>query len=143
MLKKRWNYFISCGLNLESNNLLLTQLIYVNTFSVVGISFFFIFGMIHLFYGKHYLGILEIIIACAGVLNIYFLKKTLNYKTAGSTILFVMLIALIGFLLDGGYQNTGIFWFYTFPLLAFFLKGKKLGFYWVVVLYILTIFLTM
>jgi len=45
------------------------------------------------------------------------------------------MIVLLSFLLaTGGFENTGIFWFSTFPLLAFFLKGKKEGLVWIFLL---------
>jgi sigma-B regulation protein RsbU (phosphoserine phosphatase) len=43
-------------------------------------------------------------------------------------------------LISGGIQKTGIFWYYTFPLLAFFLKGRRIGFYYLGFLMLISLF---
>jgi len=138
MIKSFWQNYKHSGVLTETPSYDRTQIIYVNTFSLVGTAAFFIFGILHLVCGKLYLGLLECAIVVAAVANVLVLRKTLNYKRAGSNILFVMLFALQGLFLDGGLAETGIYWFYTFPLLAFFLKGKKGGICWVACLYLLT-----
>lgn len=45
-----------------------------------------------------------------------------------------MIVILSSLLITGGLENTGILWFSTFPLLALFLKGKKEGVLWILLL---------
>jgi C4-dicarboxylate-specific signal transduction histidine kinase len=37
----------------------------------------------------------------------------------------------------GGISNTGLYWVHIFPLAAFFLKGKRVGFIWISVLFLM------
>ncbi len=62
------------------------------------------------------------------------LRLNPHKRLAGSIVLILMIFLLSFLLATGGFENTGIFWFSTFPLLAFFLKGKKEGFLWILLL---------
>ena len=59
------------------------------------------------------------------------LRLNPHKRLAGSIVLVLMIVLLSFLLITGGFENTGIFWFSTFPLLAFFLKGKMEGLLWI------------
>jgi len=84
----------------------------------------------------------EALIATGGVLNLLLLKVSKNVKLSEDIILFGMILLLSAILIHGGYSRTGIYWIFTYPLLAFFLKGNKVGFLWNS-LFLITIFLLM
>jgi len=70
-----------------------------------------------------------------GVKNTPFLSKSSGNKRLLSPLALMLMIVLLSLLLvTGGFENTGIFWFSTFPLLALFLKGKKEGVLWIFLL---------
>ncbi len=67
--------------------------------------------------------------------NALLLKRLGGNKRLLSSLVLILMIVLLSFLLvTGGFENTGIFWFSTFPLLAFFFKGKKRGILWIFLL---------
>ncbi len=103
----------------------------VNYFSAVGIVALVIFGTIHLFLGNKFFVWLEYSMALIGALNIYLLYVSKNIKLSSSVILLLMNILYIILLFTGGISNTGVFWFFSWPLLAFFLKDKG-GIVWVI-----------
>lgn len=70
-----------------------------------------------------------------GVENAPLLSRFGGNKRLSSSLVLILMIVLLSFMLvTGGFENTGIFWFSTFPLLAFFFKGKKKGFLWIFLL---------
>lgn len=70
-----------------------------------------------------------------GIRNTPFLSKPAsNKRLLSSLVLVLMIVILSSLLITGGLENTGILWFSTFPLLALFLKGKKEGVLWILLL---------
>src|SRR5262249_35007128 len=72
----------------------------------------------------------EILGALLGFLNLLMLEKTQDLKRSASVLLLLMVLILSFLLLSGGIAGTGVYWFFTFPALAFFLKGKRGGIVW-------------
>ncbi len=87
------------------------------------------------------LGYLEAAGACAIGLNALALKATRNINLATHLYLLAVLTFLILMLITGGTRGTGAFWFFVFPVSAFFLAGKKVGLYWMVALILSSLFL--
>lgn len=102
----------------------------ITLFSYVGVTCMFIFGGINIFEHILYLGLLEIFVGFVGIANLIFLKRHDTIEFAADVILFFMMLMLtLLFVLSGVYES-GIYWFYTYPILAFFLKGKRFGLFW-------------
>lgn len=76
------------------------------------------------------LGYLELAGAAAAILNLLLLKFTQNVRLVRNLLLLVILSFLLVMLVTGGTQGTGIFWYFVFPVSAFFLAGGKGGAYW-------------
>ena len=106
------------------------QYLILNSFSVIGASFVFILGILHLFSSNVSLGIFDLCGSIFTISTITFLRKTKNINICSDIILSEMILLFI-FLLWFNKNNTSLFWFYTFPPLAIFLKGYKKGFIWV------------
>lgn len=103
-------------------------------FSAVGFSALVIFGIVNLIQNQTSAGIIELVFGLAILGNVVYLRWQRNVALAGSVVLFLML-GVLGFLLvNGGIDKSGLFWFYTYPALAFFLKGRKKGMVWILVL---------
>lgn len=106
----------------------------LNAVSVVGIANFLIFGYINYQSGSTTSAYFEWSLAVAGLFNILYLYRTKDTGLPASIVLFLITLALIYLLIDGGIAGTGIFWFFTFPALAFFLKGNRAGWTWFAIL---------
>ncbi len=99
-------------------------------FTVVGVTSTTSFAILNILYHNPIVGIIEIILSSLAVLNVVFFKKTRNYELTSTNILILVYLVLILLIKTGGFFGNGIFWIYTFPLLAFFLKDKKEAFLW-------------
>jgi serine phosphatase RsbU (regulator of sigma subunit) len=135
MLKKLLKNYFSSGLPDTADYVLLRKVLIINSFSLVGISSLFTFGLLYIFYFNNLvIGTLELIYSAIGIWNIFYLRKSKNPNRSGSIILSFMYTILLVFLYDGGIEGSGIFWYYTFPILAFFLTDRKTGRTWILTL---------
>lgn len=101
-------------------------------FSYVGIGASGIFSIVNILNGKPIVGLIEVFCCFAAIYNIYLYKKKKNYNFSSSIILIIMFVMLSVLVTSGGVERTGVLWIYTFPILSFFLKGKKEGIFWIV-----------
>ncbi|SNZ08659.1 diguanylate cyclase (GGDEF) domain-containing protein [Persephonella hydrogeniphila] len=115
------------------------KLIYI--FTSIGSVVLLAIAFLNFLDGDKDMALFETMIAAGGILNAILLKLTRNVRIAESFILVGMLLLICGILVDGGYRNTGIYWIYTFPLLAFFLKGNKGGVLWNVAFFTIVVLL--
>jgi len=126
-----WLKYIRNGAGSSDNPVLLRRVAIVNSFSLIGIVFLFFFGFVNILNKDILAGNFEIAISLLALLNIIMLRKTQNIEKASAFMLCLMLL-LTGFLLlSGGMADTGLFWLYTFPPLAYALKGKTKGHLWI------------
>lgn len=139
MLKELWRNFLTSGLSDEENSLVFLRVNFFNSVSLVGITSAVFFGLIHIHSGILRIGILEVTCGLIALINVFLLRWTGNVKLASTSQLSLMLIILCGLLISGGLHHTGIYWYYTYPALAFFLTGKHQGFFWLSGLYLLSI----
>jgi signal transduction histidine kinase len=76
------------------------------------------------------LGYVELMGAAVILLNLGVANLTGNVRLARNMLLLTIIAFLAIMLVTGGTEGTGIFWFFTFPVCAFFLAGGKGGAYW-------------
>jgi len=76
------------------------------------------------------MAVFEFFVGTGSFFNLVLIKKYRNVAFAENFILFGMILLLTVVLIHGGYHKTGIYWIYTFPLIAFFLKGNNSGLLW-------------
>ena len=126
-MKSMWLNFLTSGYGEAAGNELLNQIKLVNIFSAIGICSTGIFVIVHFFQGSMITAWVEATGITLATVNLIYFRISRNYRLASSVILFIMLLLFIFFLIYGGLMGTGIYWFYTFPVLAFFLKGKFHG----------------
>lgn len=100
-------------------------------FSYVGVTATTLFAIVNVLGENSVVGFLELICAFFAVINILFYKRVKNYNYSTSVIMVIMIVILSIMLITGGMNKTGIFWIYTFPVLSFFLKGKREGLLWI------------
>ncbi|WP_297456118.1 GGDEF domain-containing protein [Persephonella sp.] len=99
-------------------------------FTIVGVFSTVTFAIINIYFGNITIGIIEIVLSSLAVLNAIYFKKTKNFEIAATNILILVFLVLMALIKTGGFKNHGIFWIYTFPLLTFFLKNKKIALLW-------------
>ena len=109
--------------------------------TLVGSGFTYLYGGVHLYNGDYFVGSCEIILSTIAVINIFLYRRHKNFDIAADVILILMFAVLNLLVITGGLERTGIFWIYTFPLLAFFLKSIKKAFIWNGVLFFSFLFL--
>ncbi len=98
--------------------------------TLVGSSFTYLYGGVHLYNGDYFIGICEVVLSTLAVTNVFLYKYHKNFDLAADIILVLMFAVLHLLIITGGLERTGIFWIYTFPLLTFFLKSIKKALVW-------------
>lgn len=114
---------------------------FILNFSWVGIAIVIFFGLISIIQGNIAYGIIELFFAVLAILNIIAFRLHNNTRIAAGGIMLLMYAILTLLLITGGIGGTGLFWFFTLPPLAFFLFGRKTGWYWIIGIFILTLLL--
>ncbi len=110
---------------------LMAQAYVVNVFSLLAFLSLMVFGLLQIL-SEHdpRLGCLELAGSGAILLNGIGLRMTHKVSLARDLLLLSILAFLVVMLVSGGTQGTGVFWFFVFPVSAFFLAGKRRGLYW-------------
>jgi serine phosphatase RsbU (regulator of sigma subunit) len=142
MLKKLLQDYFSGGTEHAGDGFRRLKFTVVNTFTFIGVSFVFVIGTFNLFRRLYILGVLEIAGGIACIANVILLRRTKNIEFASFVILFLMLCLFVSLLVFGGDDKTGLFWFFTYPLLALFLKDGWRGFVWIALEILIIVVLT-
>lgn len=100
-------------------------------FSIIGAAYLFMLGIVNIFLGKYLVSTFDFSIAGLLVLNLLTFTKWNRLECASTIILTVLLAFYIYLFIEGGIKNTGIMWLFTYPMAAFFFKGKRNGLIWV------------
>lgn len=126
VLRLFWNYIYS---GKEWDPVQSRQVSFINSFSIIGISTAVEFGAYRIVTGDA-VGWVEVVLGILGILNVWYLRKSFNTDRA-SGILLVIMVGMIAFLfVNGGIAGTGLYWAFTFPVLAFFLFDDAIGLRW-------------
>lgn len=103
----------------------------VKVYSILGFLSVTIFGTLHILVEHNpTLGYLEIAGGFVMLLNLAAMHATRNIGLTRDLFLSTVAALLIVMLATGGTSSTGIFWFFLFPVAAFFLTDKRRGVYW-------------
>lgn len=109
-------------------------------YSALGFAAISTFGLFHIIDGNNpRLGYLQLVIALVIALNFVGLRITKNLRLALAGFLLALLVMLMVVFLNGGINNKGVFWFFFFPIIAFFLTGRLQGLLWTIGLFLATI----
>lgn len=131
-----WKNYINSGAPETMSAQVRNKFVFINTFSIVGVGALVIFGLQHLYTGGVLIGRIELAISIVGVVNVLALRAHRDVKKAALTIVGLMFLLLNYLFVTGGYLNTGLYWFATFPLLALFLLRKRVGLPWIVAFFL-------
>lgn len=122
-------------LSLFEKNLLERQRRFQIYFSYIGITAFFIFGVVSITQGNSTFGLVEILLGIVGIINVTLIHgRKIALGISAGIILSAMIIAITGLVITGGIGGTGILWLFTYPPLALFLRGKARGTGWLILL---------
>ncbi len=102
----------------------------IYSISLIGTSYLFLYSLIHFARKDYSIAAIEVLLVIFSFINMFFYKKTGNKELSSSIILLAMIIFFDYLIINGGLYNTGIYWIYFYPTLAFFLKDKLKGVYW-------------
>ncbi|HSX41639.1 MAG TPA: ATP-binding protein [Candidatus Saccharimonadales bacterium] len=99
-------------------------------FSPVGVVVFGIFGVIHVWGGEAFKGWFELGLGGLVSLNALWLRLTRQVETAAVGMTLILGVSLTFLILVGGLENTGTYWVFVFPVVAYFLHGRRVGTVW-------------
>lgn len=108
------------------------QVLFLNVLSLIGILALGFFSVYNIFFGIKSLGLWESAITLIVTANLILFQKHQNIKLGSIIIMLTMITLSLVLLKTGGIENTGIYWLYIFPILAFFLQGSFYGFLWII-----------
>lgn len=110
------------------------------TYAALAVLSLIVFGVLQVFTEDNArAGYLELAGASTILIILCGLKLTGNLALARFNFLLTISILLVVMLITGGTDGTGIFWFFMFPVSAFFLAGKREGVWWMTWLFIVIV----
>ncbi len=134
-LGRLWGNLMSGGFN-PANASVPGQVYVINAYTLLAFCSLTLFGLLHIFSERNFIvGYLELTGAGVMALNVLGLRLTHNIILARNSFLAGVIVMLVVMLETGGTQGTGVFWFFVFPVAAFFLAGKKQGMWWMMGLF--------
>ncbi|MCP4399275.1 MAG: SpoIIE family protein phosphatase [bacterium] len=138
-LKTLWKDFLTGGVHDEASGFLFMKIVFINTFLLVALIGLAVFGMVHLSAGTYTIGLFELLCSLIALGNIIFFRRSGNHELSCAFLLVLILVVLGFLLISGGLQGTGIYWFYIYPVVAFFLTGKRRGAQWIAAAFFLAL----
>jgi len=103
----------------------------VTAVSIVGALFGFVFSMFNYFMPQmEQLSFIELVTVVLLLLACLIGRRASSVGIAEDMVIFTAFCTLLALIIFGGIQGTGLFWVYTAPFLAFFLKGQRLGWWY-------------
>ncbi len=100
---------------------------FIYMFSLVGIAFTLILGLINLSNPNSVLSFLLLCGAFILIVNFMYMMKTNNHHVSSYIVLYFFLVLMLYLVYSGGVSNTGPLWSYSLPAVALFLHGFKKG----------------
>ncbi|MBU2595129.1 MAG: PAS domain S-box protein [Candidatus Edwardsbacteria bacterium] len=138
-VKNTWNDFIIGGLDGIANRSALRRTKFLNVFSFLGIVYLTTTGTARLDQGHGVLGFVDLTAAAFWFLNLLLLRITKKITLTCFLGVAGFLTLLLFLFITGGVNGSGIYWLYFFPVIAFFLFGKRGGFAWMSILFALVL----
>ena len=129
-IQRVWTDYLTCGQMEASGSPLIRRVKFTNLFGSITVLALYFFCTINFLDGRIAAGWFELALSSVGVLVLFLMRRTRRYDIFQNAML-VMQLAVMTFLLyEGGSEKTGLFWWYTIPAGAFFLKGPRAGWFW-------------
>jgi len=110
--------------------------ILINSFLLTGIVIFSAIGINEIINNNFSYGLILLAFGIIAVFFFLFNHYTGKYRFTGNSIVAVIWGFLLFLLVNGGDNGTGLFWFFTFPIMAFYITGRKTGLLFVASLFL-------
>ncbi len=122
---------LTSGIPGDFSSPFLRRVRFTNVFGYTTVLALFVFAGLNLSRGDHLAFIVETAAALFGIFIMASLRKTRKLDRAQTLLLADITAIMIFLYATGGIANTGIFWWFTYPVAAFFITGRKKGWYWI------------
>ena len=105
----------------------LRRIAIINIISIIGIIALSSLGIVAFFQSNFTLGYFDFTVAIILTINLFYLRRTKNYIMVSYFGIFSAATLFFYLLITGGVNNSGILWYYTFPLFALSILGSIRG----------------
>jgi hypothetical protein len=122
---------LTSGIPGDFSSPFLRRVRFTNVFGYTTTFALLVFAGLNLSRGNILAVMVETAAALFGVFILVFLRKTSNLDRAQTLLLADITAIMIFLYATGGIAMTGIFWWFTYPVAAFFITGRKKGWYWI------------
>ncbi len=102
----------------------------------------FAFGIIDIFIDRITASIILLSVSSINIVGIILNRKNI-IDYAGRSILTAGVILFAFLFYDGGIENTGILWFFAYPSIAMYLRGRIEGLFWISMIFIANSFVVL
>lgn len=116
-----------------SKNDIQTKMRRLELFALFGSLFAFIFALTHFALRDTSGGYWMILFTILFIASYILFSRQKNIRTASVATLLIMTGFYVFMIFNGGVMNTGLLWFYLFPIVAFFATGKRSGVIWFII----------
>ena len=121
-----WNV-ISCGLPADEDLETLRKVILLNLMFIIGGFFLGLLCVVAFLQGAYFLSAVDLVVLALLFGLFFYLKKTIDHKLVGTTGTIAIGVFYFWLIAYGGVSQTAYIWSLTYPLVAVYLLGKKLG----------------
>jgi len=121
-----WN-IISCSLPVDENLETLRKVILLNLMFIIGGFFLALLCTVAFLEGAYYLSGVDLTVLILLIGLFFYLKKTINHKLVGTIGAVATGLFYFWLIAYGGVSQTAYIWAFTYPLIAVYLLGKRLG----------------
>jgi PAS domain S-box-containing protein len=131
--------FLASGIEGDIQEPQVRRAVIINVFSYFGLLTMFSFIFVGLSEHRHVYVLTMLVFFLLTLSSVLYLNITKKIKFPGHFIVILMLVLELALLVKLGKGETGLFWFYLFPVLALFIHGRKVGAIYVTVLMIISL----
>ena len=121
-----WN-IISCGLPPDEDLETLRKVVLLNLMFIIGVFFLALLCIVAFLQDDYFLSAVDLALLFLLFGLSFYLKKTINHKLVGAVGTIATGLFYFFLIAYGGVSNTAYIWSFTYPLIAVYLLGKKLG----------------
>jgi two-component sensor histidine kinase len=128
-----WRNLFSSGINADPQSPFMRRVRFTNMFVITAIAALIAFTIVNVIEANVLVAVAELAIGLLAVYILVYLRKTGNIIRAQTLTMIAAVLLLSMLFFTGGISKTGIFWWYAFPVAAFFLKGRRWGWAWLAI----------
>lgn len=134
-LGRAWQSFVTAGMDVDPAGPAMRRLKFQHIFACITVAALVVFGLVNLLSDHPAAsprnGLVEIGFAVLGSAALVHLRITRNLDRSQTLSLLVTVAVMTFLLFDGGMGSTGFVWWFCLPAGAFYLKGRRRGWWWV------------